>query len=135
MRKIVDEGGKYMHEVLGPFPGVVKEVLVPARDGHHIRCIVYKSGTTTGSEPIVVWCHGGGFCLGNPDEDEPLFRHLCFDLGCVVVSIDYRRAPEFPFPVPINDCWDALEWVCHSHPLRLYQTRSNEEEIVISERR
>lgn len=116
MRKIVDDGGRLMHNTLGPFPGSVTQLQAPARDGHRINCLMYRIGQNDSHAPLVVWCHGGGFCLGNPDEDEIIFRMLCSDFGCTVISIEYRRAPEHPFPTPVNDCWDALRWVCLQHP-------------------
>jgi acetyl esterase/lipase len=54
--------------------------------------------------------HGGGFCLGNL-ENETEFCRRWADLGGVAVNVDYRLAPEFSFPTPVYDAYDALKWV------------------------
>ena len=60
---------------------------------------------------IVVYYHGGGFVLGDLDGYDNVCRQLCDDTGAVVVSVDYRLAPEHPFPAAVDDAWAALEWV------------------------
>jgi acetyl esterase len=61
--------------------------------------------------PVVVNFHGGGFVTGSLDQAEWLCREVCFRAGVVVVSVDYRMAPEHPYPVPPEDCYAALRWV------------------------
>ena len=115
MRNIVETGRDEMLASVGPFPGVTQEVQIPMRDGHTSRSRIYgpPAGSQDRPRSLVIWYHGGGFCLGAVDEDEQLFRQLCLNLACVVVSVEYRLAPEHPFPTPVDDCWDALQWVCH----------------------
>ncbi len=60
--------------------------------------------------PVVVFYHGGGFCLGDLDTHEPLARAHAVGAEAIVVSVDYRLAPEHPFPAAVNDCWAALRW-------------------------
>jgi len=60
---------------------------------------------------IVLYCHGGGFVLGDLDAYDSVCRTICHDSGCVVVSVDYRLAPEYPFPAAVEDCYTALNWV------------------------
>jgi acetyl esterase/lipase len=55
--------------------------------------------------------HGGGFVLGDADSDKDLPALLSAETGAVVVSVDYRLAPENPYPAPIEDCYAALVWV------------------------
>jgi acetyl esterase/lipase len=62
--------------------------------------------------PIFVVYHGGGFVLGDLDDEATLCRNFT-QLGGIAVNVDYRLAPEHPFPVPIEDAFDALKWVCH----------------------
>lgn len=61
--------------------------------------------------PVVVWLHGGGFAGGNIDSDNDLCSLLCRDLDCVVVNVDYRLAPEHPYPAAVEDVVDILKWV------------------------
>lgn len=62
--------------------------------------------------PALVWLHGGGFVIGSAAQDDRLCRELCRRLGIVVAAVDYRLAPDHPFPTPLEDCFDALTWVC-----------------------
>ncbi|OAA21770.1 esterase/lipase [Frankia sp. EI5c] len=68
-------------------------------------------GPPTGPTPGVLNIHGGGFVLGNVDIDDTSCLGLVRELGVVVVSVDYRLAPEHPFPAPLEDCYAALEWM------------------------
>lgn len=69
--------------------------------------------TPRGEAPhgIVVYYHGGGFVLGDLDGYDNVCRQLSDDAGAVVVSVDYRLAPEHPFPAAVDDAWAAFEWV------------------------
>lgn len=92
--------------VPGPCGDVVVAVLRPSEPDP-------ASGAarpTTGLRPGVLHVHGGGMVLGTRfwDLDEPLT--WVHDLGAVVVSPEYRRAPEHPHPAPVEDCWAALAW-------------------------
>jgi acetyl esterase len=61
--------------------------------------------------PVVVFYHGGGFALGDLDTHDPVARAHAVGAEAIVVSVDYRLAPEHPYPAGINDCWAALQWV------------------------
>ena len=63
-----------------------------------------------GPFPILVWFHGGGWVLGDLDSADPTARHLAVGAGCVVVSVDYRLAPETKFPGAADDCYAATQW-------------------------
>jgi acetyl esterase len=60
--------------------------------------------------PVMLWFHGGGWTTGNLETHDSLCRLLCDDVGCIVVSVDYRLAPEEKFPGPVNDCLGAYDW-------------------------
>jgi acetyl esterase len=61
--------------------------------------------------PVVVYLHGGGWTIGSVAEFDPIVRQLANASGAIVVSVDYRLAPEHPFPAPLDDCWTAIQWV------------------------
>jgi acetyl esterase len=61
--------------------------------------------------PVVVFYHGGGFALGDLDTHDPVARAHTVGAEAIVVSVDYRLAPEHPFPAGVDDCWAALQWV------------------------
>lgn len=63
------------------------------------------------SPPLVLWMHGGGWMTGNLETGDILARAVCDALNAVVVSVDYRLAPEHPWPAGLDDCSAALRWV------------------------
>ncbi|HZC08752.1 MAG TPA: alpha/beta hydrolase fold domain-containing protein, partial [Mycobacterium sp.] len=71
---------------------------------------VYRGGRTEPA-PVVVFCHAGGFALGNLDTDHRQCVELARRGGCTVVSVDYRLSPEHPYPAPLDDAVTALRWV------------------------
>ncbi|KAH9941749.1 Alpha/Beta hydrolase protein [Epithele typhae] len=60
--------------------------------------------------PLVVWTHGGGLVFGNLDSSDGVCRVLAHDLKLSVVNVEYRLAPEFPHPIPLDDSYTALKW-------------------------
>jgi acetyl esterase/lipase len=64
--------------------------------------------------PALLWIHGGGYILGHPDVDDPLCEQFVLRANCVVASIDYRLAPEHPYPAAIEDCYAGLKWIADS---------------------
>ena len=69
--------------------------------------------STPGKHPApgLVWIHGGGYVIGTAAQDDDLCRRIADELGAVVASVEYRRAPEHPYPAPVEDCHDALVWL------------------------
>ncbi len=67
-----------------------------------------------GNLPVLMWFHGGGWVFGSLDGAELSCRRFANEAQCVVVSVDYRLAPENPFPRPIDDCYAATVWVYKS---------------------
>lgn len=70
-----------------------------------------NSSGSTGPSPVILYAHGGGWVIGSVDTHDSVARRLCSGTGLPVVSVNYRLAPEHPFPVPYTDCADALAWV------------------------
>src|SRR4051812_8743286 len=65
----------------------------------------------TGSFPLVVFFHGSGFVLCSLDTHDGMCRNLCAGAECVVVSVDYRLAPEHKYPAGLDDCVNATRWI------------------------
>jgi acetyl esterase len=64
-----------------------------------------------GVKPVLVYFHGGGWVIGSLDSYDATCRELCVGAGCVVVSIDYRLAPEQRYPAAADDCYAGVRWV------------------------
>ncbi len=79
--------------------------------GPEVAVRVYRPKGTSGPRPGVVYIHGGGFVLGSIDVEHAGAVALAAVLGVVVVSVDYRLAPEHRFPAALHDCYAALTWV------------------------
>ncbi|WP_133917253.1 alpha/beta hydrolase [Streptomyces sp. NBC_00582] len=100
-------------------PPVIHEVYdrtVPGAEAE-IPVRVYRPGPEAGL-PVLVYLHGGGWTVGGLNGVDALCRTLSTAAGCVVVSVDYRLAPEHKFPEPLDDCFRALTWVS-SHAAEL----------------
>ncbi len=93
--------------------GSVEDRAVPGPAGD-IPVRVYRPDVD-GPAPVLVFLHGGGWVIGNLDSHDVPCRALCRDAEAVVVSVDYRLAPEHPFPAALDDAWAALTWVA-AHP-------------------
>jgi acetyl esterase/lipase len=90
----------------------VEDRQIPVRDGSTIAIRIYSpTKPRVPGSPLVVNYHGGGFFMGNLETEVEMCRRLVTNCNAVVVDVDYRLAPEFPFPIGVNDSWDALQWV------------------------
>ena len=72
---------------------------------------LYRPAGTTGATPALLWIHGGGYVLGTAAQDDLLCRRFVTTLGITVASVDYRLAPDYPYPAPLEDCYTALRWL------------------------
>jgi acetyl esterase len=87
-----------IHESVSLRPGVTADVLVPDRAGPH---------------PVLVYLHGGGWVAGSPKTHHKLGLRFA-EAGYLVVNVDYRLAPEAPFPGPFDDCVFAVRWAAEN---------------------
>ncbi len=71
---------------------------------------IYWPRESAAALPMLVHFHGSGFVVGGLDSHDPVCRTLCNQAECIVVAVDYRKAPEHKFPAGIDDCWAATEW-------------------------
>lgn len=76
-----------------------------------VRLVVYEPEARAGTVPALLFIHGGGFVGGTADNGEPFNRRIVAELGIVIVSVDYRLAPETRYPGPVEDCYAALLWM------------------------
>ena len=72
---------------------------------------VHRPSSTEKSLPAMLWIHGGGMVMGTAAQDDAICRRFAEDVGIIVAAVEYRLAPEQPFPVPLHDCYDALVWL------------------------
>ncbi|GAA4485705.1 alpha/beta hydrolase [Rhodococcus olei] len=88
----------------------VEETTAPAAAGHRVPVRIYRPTADAGL-PVLVYLHGGGWILGDLDTVDAVSRRLAVTTGHAVVAVDYRLAPEHPFPVPLDDCYAAVSWL------------------------
>jgi acetyl esterase/lipase len=92
---------------------------VPGVDGApDVTIRVHRPKGVAGALPAIYWMHGGGYMLGSYDAEDLRFDKWCTSLNCVGVSVEYRLAPETPYPGPLEDCYAGYKWV-HSNAARL----------------
>ena len=84
---------------------------IPGPDGQIPLRVYAPHEEESGPRGLILYCHGGGFVLGDLDTYDSVCRAICEESDCVVVSVDYRLAPEHPFPAAVEDCYAALTWV------------------------
>ena len=85
---------------------------VPGPEGApDVRLRVHRRRGAEGPRPCLYWIHGGGYVLGSPEQDDLRFDRWCQRFDVVGVAVQYRLAPEHPYPAPIEDCYAGLRWV------------------------
>lgn len=88
-------------------------------DADGVAARLYVPTADAADAPVVVHLHGGGWVLGDLDQSEPAARTLAAWSACRVLDVDYRRAPEHPFPAALDDTTTALRWVARELTPRL----------------
>lgn len=98
---------------LPEFPDVsVSERRVPGPEGApDVRVLVYLPRNVAAPLSALLWIHGGGYVLGKAEQADLQAKSIASEIGCAVVSVDYRLAPEVPHPGPVEDCYAALKWL------------------------
>ena len=89
---------------------VIRDLSCPGPDGNEIALRLYDARETRRAGPLVVFFHGGGFVLGDLDTHEPFCAEMARRLDLPVLAVDYRLAPEHPFPAGPEDCIAAARW-------------------------
>src|SRR5438128_8478859 len=98
--------------VLAPKAPELPEVRLLAFENYAMRVYRPVLGETL---PALVYFHGGGWTIGDVDTHDVLCRQLAVDARCAVFSVDYRLAPEHPFPAAVDDCFFATQFVFQNH--------------------
>jgi len=91
----------------------VEDLSVPVRGGRQMQARLWAPSKAPGL-PVVLYLHGGGFVIGGIDTCEAMCRSVAEQSGAAVLAIDYRLAPEHPFPAALEDTWDTLKWLAKS---------------------
>jgi acetyl esterase/lipase len=99
---------RVLSRVQSRLPARGVEVLTVA-DGVGVR--LYRPEGRTAPGPGLLWIHGGGLIMGTAAQDDVLCKRYASRLGVTVVSVEYRLAPENPYPAPLEDCYIALKWL------------------------
>jgi acetyl esterase len=108
------QGWAMFLSLAGPGPDLpsVTEVTIPGPAGDvSARAYRPSAEADVAALPVVVFFHGGGWILGSVDSHDSLCRQLAVASGCLVVSVDYRRPPEAPYPAALDDCSAAVRWL------------------------
>ena len=106
--------------------GAVRDLEIDA--GGRLRARHYAPAETGGPHPLLVYYHGGGFVYGDLDTHDGVCRLLCGHAGAHVLAVDYRLAPENPFPAAVEDARRALAWACE----RVGQLGADRERIAVA---
>ena len=91
--------------------GKTEDIKVPGPAGPLALRIYTPVAAGGAALPAIVYLHGGGFVVGDLDCYDGLCRTLANESGCRLISVDYRLAPEHPFPAAVDDCFAAFHWV------------------------
>jgi len=90
----------------------VSERFIPGPEGApDVRVLICMPASAQGAVPVLLWLHGGGYIMGSADAEDLMVKTIVSAIGCAVVSVDYRLAPETPYPGSLEDCYAALKWL------------------------
>ena len=112
INKINEMLSQYANE--RPARDTVQEIdlQIPSKfDGHTIKIRIYKPNNAPNNSPVYLNFHGGGFILGSLDSDHARTLEISHQCNIIGVTVDYRLAPEHPYPSALQDCYSALLWL------------------------
>ena len=91
---------------------LVENIFIPGQnDRIKIRLRIYKPKSSSAPTPVLIWLHGGGYVIGNPEQDDGSCAQFVRELGITVVSVDYRVSPKDPIPARLDDAYAAQKWM------------------------
>ena len=97
--------------VAQPAEVAVLERSVPTVAGETVVLIYKPCGLPTSPLPVYLNIHGGGFIQGSTQDDDGWCRQIAAKVGCIVINIEYHLAPEYKFPLQLEECYDVIKWV------------------------
>ena len=107
-----------------PTPNYEEVFIGAAGDDEPLRCLIIDPLPDEENRPALLYYHGGGFVFGSPEITLPTAQKLAEDIGCLIILLDYRLAPEHPFPAALEDGLSVLSWLeANAERLRLDKTR------------
>ena len=109
-RELVENGMRRMKIPVKPV-AEISNLTIQDRDPETTLNLKLYKPETSGPHPVIIFFHGGGWVFFNVDDYDPICTHLCDASGCLVVSVGYRRSPEYKFPVAVNDCFLATQFI------------------------
>ncbi|MEV4241891.1 alpha/beta hydrolase [Streptosporangium canum] len=111
IRLQIDAAGAAMAALEPDGRVTIEDRSVPGPDGApDVRVRIYRPTGQRGTAPGLYWIHGGGMILGTVEMEDPRLVEYVAQVGCVIVSVGYRLAPEHPHPAPVEDCYAGLVW-------------------------
>ena len=90
-----------------------QDVTITTSDAQTIPCRIYRSSldhVASCPPPLYIHFHGGGFHFSNLETEDVSCALMCKHTSTVVLSLNYRHTPEWKFPTPVHDAWDAVNW-------------------------
>lgn len=100
------------HDPITPQKGLtIDEFSIPMRDGVEITLRRYCKSQTPNKLPLFIYMHGGGYVIGGLETDDSTCRAIALEIDVVVLSVEYRLAPEHIFPVGFEDSFEVVRWV------------------------
>jgi acetyl esterase/lipase len=100
-----------MPELVQALRGATESYVPGPAGAPDVRVLIHRPAQATRPLPAILHIHGGGYVIGSPEMGAIEHQELVRELGCVLVSVDYRLAPETPHPGPLQDCYAALKWL------------------------
>jgi len=118
-KEILAEEEKFYRELTAPF-SVDSDIntailFVPARDKYEIRVKKYSPKNVKTPSPAMVFFHGGGFITCSIETHNFVPAYIARNAGITVFSVEYRLAPEFEFPIGLEDCYSVIRWIAENH--------------------
>ncbi|KAH6988665.1 Alpha/Beta hydrolase protein [Ilyonectria destructans] len=89
----------------------IKQIQIRGYEGATNQVRVYTPNDPPKPGAVIIYVHGGGWTMGDLDSEDAVCRTMCNSTGAVVVSVDYRKAPENPFPIGLEDVWAGVLWI------------------------